>query len=334
MSDQTPGPEFTIVIPTRNRPVDFERALQSVLTQSCRAFEVVVVNDGSEDRHLQAYQRIEQASPPHVRYLHLMQRARGHGHCFARNQAVEVARGRFIGFLDDDDYWIDPDFLSRAQAALQQTDADFYVANQAALSHDGKLVQGLWLAGLRQCLPASVRQGQAVYPVTVAQLLLADGFAHMNCWAIRKSLFLAAGGMDENLRYEPDLDIYMRALDKAAVILHDEHVVALHNIPDPGKSANASTTNGKIQKILFQLNTADKHILHLQRPVLLQRARLRKGYLLKNLTDALAQQQRHADAYFYARQALAVLPTPGWLLRTIALAFKAWVRPGRPPAAA
>lgn len=323
MSDPTPDPEFTIVIPTRNRPADFERALQSVLAQTCRSFEVVVVNDGSEDQHRAAYKRIEAASPPNVRYLQLMQRARGHGHCFARNQAVDVAHGRFIGFLDDDDLWTDPEFLARAQDALQRHGADLYFANQNALTHDGQPVDKLWLNGLGPRLPASVRRPDGVYPVTVDQLLLADGFGHMNCWAIRKSLFLAAGGMDENLRYEPDLDIYMRALDKAGVILHDENVVALHHIPDPSKSANASTANGKVQKILFQLNTVDKHVLHLTQPSLLRRARQRKGFLLKNLAELLASQQRHGDAFLYARQALAVLPTPGWLARTLSLGLRA-----------
>lgn len=316
-------PYFSIIIPTRNRPADFERALQSVLSQHCPALEVIVVNDGSDDRFLDDYRRIERGSPNHVRYLHLIQRARGHGHCFARNQGVDAARGQYIGFLDDDDYWTDPDFLARARGAMTQHDADFYLANQAARTHDGKPVHGLWLAGLASKVAASDKHGAQVYPVTLGQLLSADGFGHMNCWAIRKSLFLAAGGMDENLRYEPDLDIYMRALDRAAVVLHDEHVVAVHNIPDPQKSVNASTANGKLQKILFQLNTADKHILHLSNPALLQRARLRKGYLLKNLTEALVQLQRYRDAFFYARQGLAVLPTAGWLLRTVTLWLKA-----------
>lgn len=323
MSDPTPDPEFTIVIPTRNRPADFERALQSVLAQTCRSFEVVVVNDGSDDQHRAAYQRIEAASPPNVRYLQLMQRARGHGHCFARNQAVDVARGRFIGFLDDDDLWTDPEFLARAQAALQRHGGDFYLANQNALTHDGRPVNNLWLNGLGPRLPASVRTPGGVYPVTIDQLLLADGFGHMNCWAIRRTLFLAAGGMDENLRYEPDLDIYMRALDKARRVLHDEQVVAMHHIPDPQKSVNASTANGRLQKLLFQLNTVNKHVLHLTHPALLRRARQRHGYLLKNLSEALAGLQRHSEAAYYARQALAVLPTAGWLLRTLQLGLRA-----------
>lgn len=316
---------FSIVIPTRNRPDDFGRALHAVLNQSYQDLEIVVVNDGSDVHHLEAYRRIEAAAPPQVRFLHLMQRTRGHGHCFARNEAVAVARGQYIGFLDDDDLWTDPDFLTRAQQALQHHEADLYLANQTARTHDGRAISDLWLNKLGPLLPATVRQPGGVYPVSVEQLLLANGFGHMNCWLVRKTLFLEVGGMDESLRYEPDLDIYMRVLDKARLILHDERVVALHHVPDPDKSVNASTANGKVQKLLFQLYTADKHLMHLTRPSLVRGARRRKGYLLKRLAEQLAVDRRYGNAFLAARQGLAVLPTLGWLARTFLLGLYAAV---------
>lgn len=327
MNSSPRDPEFSVIIPTRNRPADFERALHSVLAQRCRTIEVIVVDDGSEDQFKSEYDRIAKASPHNVHFLHLMQRGRGHGHCFARNQGVEAAIGRYICFLDDDDYWTDPDFLSRAQSGLNQYGADLYFANQAAVTHDGKDVPGLWLAGLADKIPKSIKGDRQVYPVDIDQLLQADGFAHMNCWVLGKSLFLAAGGMDEGLRYEPDLDIYMRVLDKAGGIVHDENIVALHNVPDPQKKQNASTANGKLQKLLFQLTVADKHLLHLSQPSLLKRARLRKGFLLKKIAESLAQQQRLGLASFYAREALAVLPTVGWALRTAVYAVRSMTAP-------
>lgn len=326
------GPLFSIVMPTRNRPRDFALALGSVLAQTCRDLEVIVVDDGSDDAARAEYARLEAGAPPNVRFLRLMQRARGHGHCFARNHGVDAARGRYIGFLDDDDLWTDPGFLERARQQLDAMPADAYFANQTAFTHDGREVPGLWLSGLGGRLPKQQRAGRSVYPVTLEQLLLAPGFAHMNAWLLRKSLFLEAGGMDETLRYEPDLDIYMRVLDHARTILHDEQVVARHHVPDPARKNNASTANGRLQKLLIQLGVADKHLISLRDPALLRRTRERKGHILKRLAEALAEAGEHRLAAHYARQGLAVLPTFGWLLRTAALSARALGAPRAPAA--
>lgn len=320
------APTFSIIIPTRNRPQDFARALQSVLAQDCPDFEVVVVDDGSDDAARAQYARVAHDAPANVRFLPLMQRARGHGHCFARNHGIDAARGEYIGFLDDDDLWTDPTFLSRAREHLVQHGADAYFANQSAITHDGQDVPGLWLAGLGQTLPAATRQGRPVYPVTVEQLLLAPGFAHMNAWLVRRSVFLAAGGMDETLRYEPDLDIYMRVLDHARTILHDESVVALHHVPDPQRQANASTANGPLQKLQIQLKVADKHLISLRHPALVARTRQRKGHILKRLAEGLAARGQYGHARHYALQGLVALPTVGWAWRTLQLAWLAVAR--------
>ncbi len=324
MTEPSPAsPLFSIVMPTRNRPQDFARALGSVLAQDCKELEVVVVDDGSGDDARAEYDKIAGESPPNVRFLHLMQRARGHGHCFARNHGVDVALGQYIGFLDDDDLWIDPHFLGRARESLAAHSADAYFANQEAVTHDGRPVQGLWLARLGGKIPQSVRSGRKIYPVTVSQLLMVEGFAHMNCWLVRKSTFIAAGGMDESLRYEPDLDIYMRVLDTSSTILHDEHVVARHHVPDPSKKNNASTANGRLQKLLYQLMVAEKHLVSLQHPDLLARTRIRKGHILKHMAEALAKNGQYRHASHYARQGLVALPTFGWLLQTVWLAARA-----------
>ena len=318
-------------MPTRNRPQDFARALESVLAQNCKELEVIVVDDGSSDDARAEYDRAARESPPNVRFLHLMQRARGHGHCFARNHGVDVAQGSYIGFLDDDDLWVDPDFLGRARDSLAAYNADAYFANQEAFTHDGRPVQGLWLARLGEKIPQSVRSGRRIYPVSVSQLLLVGGFAHMNCWLVRKATFVAAGCMDESLRYEPDLDIYMRVLDNSSTILHDEHVVARHHVPDPSMKSNASTANGQMQKLLYQLMVVEKHLVSLQHPDLLARARIRKGHILKRMAEALAENGQYRRASHYARQGLVTLPTLGWLLRTAELAARAAVSPRARP---
>lgn len=89
--------EFSVIVPTYNRSSFALRAVESVLAQSFRDFEVIVVDDGSTDRTTEAFRPYEGL----VRYY---RKANG-GVSSARNFGIERARGRHIAFLDADDFW-------------------------------------------------------------------------------------------------------------------------------------------------------------------------------------------------------------------------------------
>lgn len=309
---------FSVIIPTRNRPGTFNKALNSVLAQNYSNFEVIVVNDGSSPEHIHEYQIIKQSCDKRVRFIELIERSRGHGHCFARNQGVEAAQGNFICFLDDDDWWLDRCFLERAAEMLVKYNADFYFANQTAVTHDGKVIENIWVADLANALAKNdPRHGEAVFPVTVDEALLASGFPHMNCWALSKTLYERIGGMDENLRYEPDRDIYIRVLDNASCMLYDKTVISLHNVPDQSQTNNASTLTNKLEKLLFQQRTAEKGIIFSKNKVLRQFCKKLKGYILKKIAFELYQQKQYRQSLHYSLQGLITSPTLKWFLQTL-----------------
>ncbi|MGO9262254.1 MAG: glycosyltransferase family 2 protein [Bryobacteraceae bacterium] len=102
----TTTPYFSIVMPVFNRPVAVHRAIDSCLEQDFDAFEVVVVDDGSRDRTVEA---IAEYSDPRVRLiLHPTNR----GLCAARKSGVRASRGEWVIFLDSDDEML-PGCLSR-----------------------------------------------------------------------------------------------------------------------------------------------------------------------------------------------------------------------------
>lgn len=326
MNSEVKSPFFSVVIPTRNRPKDFKVALDSVLQQTYKNIEVIVVNDGTNSTFREAYNELESEAAANVTYLNLIERSRGHGHCFARNQGVDAAQGAFICFLDDDDWWIDSEFLARAHKEITAASADFYFANQKAVKHDGQVVENVWVENLPDTFDANdSRKNQTVMPVTVSELLKATGFPHQNCWAISRNLYNEIDGMDENLRYEPDRDIYLRALNGATSILFDQTYVALHNIPDNSKKNNASTLTSNKQKLLFQLRTVEKGILFSQRPELVKFCIKRKGFLLKKLAEILIDEKNTQLGYLYAKEALGVSFTFKWWLFTRYCGVKALV---------
>ncbi|NTX09357.1 glycosyltransferase family 2 protein [Myxococcus sp. CA051A] len=90
-------PFFSVVIPTYNRARLLERTLASVFAQEERDFEVLVVDDGSQDDTLEVLARLGEQ----VRVL--QQSNAGPG--AARNLGIQAARGEYVVFLDSDDLW-------------------------------------------------------------------------------------------------------------------------------------------------------------------------------------------------------------------------------------
>jgi len=106
-------PFFSVVIPVYNRAHVLSRTLNSVLAQSCGDFEIVVVDDGSNDDPKSV---VETIADPRIRFLR--QDNRGGG--AARNAGIDTARGRFVAFLDSDDEFL-PDHLAAMKRLLEGT---------------------------------------------------------------------------------------------------------------------------------------------------------------------------------------------------------------------
>jgi glycosyltransferase involved in cell wall biosynthesis len=91
-------PTISIIIPTFNRAKLIERAIISVLTQTYQDFEIIVVDDGSTDNTKDVVLYFGNQ----IRYM----RQDNRGPSSARNAGIEASRGKFIGFLDSDDYFM------------------------------------------------------------------------------------------------------------------------------------------------------------------------------------------------------------------------------------
>src|SRR5262249_23742907 len=91
-------PEVSVVIPSYNSAKYLRDAVDSVLKQTFRDFEVVVVDDGSTDDTQAVICRYVSS----VRYI----RQDNSGVADARNRGIEASRGHYIAFLDADDTWL------------------------------------------------------------------------------------------------------------------------------------------------------------------------------------------------------------------------------------
>lgn len=110
-SEFTPKPTISIIMPAYNAAAYIDQAIDSVVNQSYRNWELLVVNDGSADQTAEVVARYKDRR---VRLISQDNKGRSQ----ARNTALAVARGDYIAFLDADDYY-SPEKLERQLQFLQ-----------------------------------------------------------------------------------------------------------------------------------------------------------------------------------------------------------------------
>jgi glycosyltransferase involved in cell wall biosynthesis len=308
-------PIFSVIIATRNRPTLFGRALESVTAQSCESIEIIVINDGSDEGHLEAYRAIIAAATRPVQVHHLLRRPNGHGQSYSVNVGAAAAAGEYLCFLDDDDFWTDHDYLNRIKRSIAKgfDGADLILSSQEAFVNDRRSEGPVWLEGLAAKL-ATLRAPElgGLYHVSVEELVNSGGFCHMNTTIARRTLFAETGGMDEGIRWECDHDLFLRLIDRAEKIFISPAFVARHNIPDPAKAASMTTSLSAIERRLYQLRVFDKAALFARHPAIRAHGRRYKGYTLKRIVESLGAEREYKASAFYAREALGAAPTLKW----------------------
>ena len=93
-------PMVSVIIPTYNRSNMVKRAIQSVLDQTYNNYEIIVVDDGSDDNTSFVINMFETEKLKYIKLPH------NKGGAFDRNIGIENAHGKYIAFLDSDDEWL------------------------------------------------------------------------------------------------------------------------------------------------------------------------------------------------------------------------------------
>ena len=205
-------PLVTVVLPTYNRARTLERAISSVLTQTCDDLELVIVDDGSTDETREV---IAQHEGDHrVRSVVLPDRG---GAAAARNTGIQAGTAPFVAFQDSDDEWA-PTKLER-QLRLFDTDATVG-----------------WVGGRHRVVTPSETWEVAPSAVIAgadhrAELL--DGRAFVTpTWLVRRSVIDAAGGFRSDMPCLEDWDLIFRLDDLCRFSAVDEVILVRHASAD------------------------------------------------------------------------------------------------------
>ena len=115
-------PLVSIILPVYNAQSHLARCVGSICAQTYQNIEIVILNDGSKDQSLPVCEEFRQKDP---RIL-LVDKANS-GVSDTRNLGLKLASGKYVEFVDSDDY-LDPDFTERLVAAAEENEADFVIA--------------------------------------------------------------------------------------------------------------------------------------------------------------------------------------------------------------
>jgi glycosyltransferase involved in cell wall biosynthesis len=195
------GPLVSVVVPAYNAEKSIQDTLQSVTAQSYRNIEVLVVDDGSNDRTAEIVHCLSKSD----RRIALLQQ-RNHGVGAARNLALRKATGKFIAPVDADDIWASQKLEKQVRCLLNcGPEVGLVYAWSAKLASGGQIVQ----------LPKAVRFEGNVY----LDLLLSNFVGNASAPLIRSDCFETVGGYCCHFQQIgaqgcEDWDLYLRIAEK------------------------------------------------------------------------------------------------------------------------
>lgn len=110
--------QISIIVPIYNMEKYIEKCIDSILAQTFRSFECILVDDGSEDHSLEICKKYESLDG-RIKVVHNKHSGLGE----TRNVGIRNVSGRYLSFIDSDDY-IEPDMLERMYAYITKQEAD------------------------------------------------------------------------------------------------------------------------------------------------------------------------------------------------------------------
>jgi glycosyltransferase involved in cell wall biosynthesis len=191
------------IIPTLNRPQRTMAAVESVLAQTWRPLELIVVDDGST---YEAAEQLEDAlshcSSAGVEIV--FHRQANQGPSFARNSGLSLARGHYVAFLDSDDTWL-PEKLERQMRVLNRfPECSGCFSDTRCVDDANRDESAFRLFGRRYSQPSGIDRE--------ASQLLAKSFCgfFLSALVVSTELVRAIGGLDPEIVFAEDRDLYFR----------------------------------------------------------------------------------------------------------------------------
>ncbi len=194
---------ISVIIPTYNREFLLKKAVDSVLSQTFKNFELIVVDDGSNDNSKELIENYMSSSEHEIKYIKL----KNLGPAAARNRGIKESRYGLIAFLDSDD-WFDKNKLAVQIDAMRAMPKVMISHTNEIWYRNGRL--------LNQKLKHLKSRGN------IFDRCLQMCVVSMSTVMVRKELFSDIGLFNEDFQCCEDFDFWLRASVRNPFMLIDQ----------------------------------------------------------------------------------------------------------------
>ncbi len=230
-------PRISVVIPTYNRAPALKGAVESVLAQSLRAHEIILVDDGSTDET----EEVARALPGPVRYV----RQENGGAAAARNHGISLSEGDLVAFLDSDDRWEPRKLEIQARILEEHPHVGWVISDILKVDAQGDALPGEpgieaavpvfrdlrespaeWMA--RDLKRLRLEDGEQSIEVLFGDafpLLLEGNFLFPSTLVVRRPIIDAVGGFDPAFTRVEDFDLALRLAAVSPMAFADRSTV-------------------------------------------------------------------------------------------------------------
>lgn len=231
-------PQLSVIIPTHNRPHLLPRAVQSALDQTFTDLEVVVVDDASREP-------VQLPEHPRLRVVRLDP---GRGGAGARNAGTEAARGRWVTYLDDDDYLLPPmaEVSLGAIAQSSLTPPIAVISSIEVVHPDGKIAY--------KRVPPPLRMKGSFFALED----LEPGYSYLTkqTLVVERSTIQQVGGWDESFRSRVHSELFLRLNPACTIIGIPDVTYRLCSHDEQRVSDNLSLRQKSFQQLIDKHRTA------------------------------------------------------------------------------
>ena len=242
---------ITVVIPTYNRYELLKRALHSVVMQTYKPSNIIVVDDGSTDNTSNI-----QNDFPQVEYIY----QENSGVSAARNRGINAATTEWVAFLDSDDEWMSTKLQEQVRLHQEQSDTVMSYTDE------------LWIRdGVEVKIPKKFKKiGKDAFAENISYCNIAPSSALMH-----KSLFESVGMFDESLEVCEDYDLWLRISLEYKIAFVDKKLIKKY----AGHKEQLSFKHWGMDR--FRVKTLEKLLLSRQNLTQERKTLVQKELLLK-----------------------------------------------------
>ncbi|MDR1172428.1 MAG: glycosyltransferase family 2 protein [Bacteroidales bacterium] len=206
---------FSVVIPLYNKANFVKKTVESILAQTCKEFEIVIVNDGSTDNSLAV---VSEINDPRIR---IFTKPNG-GVSDARNYGIEKAQYGYIAFLDADDLWL-PDYLETQKGMIEQyPQAGVYATGYTIIYRAGD-----------NCDRVNVNlpKGTVLLIDDYCKALIKNEITHpwTGTICVKRELFNCVDGFMKGVKRGEDVDMWLR-LSLISPVVWKNETKAIYNL--------------------------------------------------------------------------------------------------------